>query len=112
MNARSDTTFGGPRLSLQPLLDALPIDPVLARADVVGPGVTAQAALLLGVSTRTLSRYTDSGMDAWTADRLAIGAGWHPLLIWGQDWIDAVAHDQAHVLHEQSAGYALSSPSL
>jgi hypothetical protein len=111
MNRRQDSTLDGPRLPLQPLLDALPIDPVLARPDVIGPGVTAQAALLLGVSTRTLSRYTNRGMDAWTADRLAIGAGWHPLLIWGKDWIDAVSHDQAHVLGEQRAGYALSSPS-
>jgi hypothetical protein len=101
----------GLRLPLQPLLDALPIDFVLARRNVVGPGVIAQAAPLLGVSPRTLHRYRHQGVDAWTADQLAIGAGWHPLLIWGQDWIDAVSHNGHVVTGEERAAYALSWPS-
>jgi hypothetical protein len=102
---------GQTRLPLQPLLDVLPIDRTRARADVTGPGVLAQASLMLQISTRRLQRYHHEGLDPWTADELAIAAGWHPLLVWGQDWIDAVASEAQGVLSEERGGYALSSPS-
>jgi hypothetical protein len=78
------------RLPLEPLLKALPIDRVLARRDVVGPGEIAQAARMLGVSTTTLHRLRRTGLSIWVADRLAITAGLHPLLVWHDDWIDAL----------------------
>ncbi len=78
------------RLPLQPLLDALPIDHQRARPDVAAPGVVAQAAELLAVSTRTVHRLRASGLTPWTADRLAVAAGFHPLAVWGDAWIRAV----------------------
>ena len=78
------------RLPLQPLLDALPIDRQKARPDVTAPGVVAQAAELLAVSTRTVHRLRASGLTPQTADRLAIAAGFHPLAVWGDAWIDAI----------------------
>jgi hypothetical protein len=78
------------RLPLEPLLKALPIDRVLARRDVVGPGEIAQAARMLGVSTTTLHRLRRTGLSIWVADRLAISAGLHPLLVWHDDWADAL----------------------
>jgi hypothetical protein len=83
------------RLPLQPLLDALPIDHTLARPDVRGPGASAQAARQLGVSTRTLHRLRLTGLDLWAADRLAIAAGLHPLTVWREGWIDALADADA-----------------
>ena len=84
---------GVTRLPLEPLLDALPIDRWLGRQDVVGPGVIAQAAALLDASTRTLNRLRHTGLNPWTADRLAIAGGLHPLLVWGEAWIHAIAAD-------------------
>lgn len=78
------------RLPLQPLLDALPIDHQKARPDVAAPGVVAQAADLLAVSTRTVHRLRASGLTPQTADRLAVAAGFHPLAVWGDAWIDAI----------------------
>ncbi len=95
MNPSPATTAPSPgRLPFQPLLDVLPIDWTLARSDVVGPGPIAQAATLLGVTRRTVHRYRNSGLDHWTADRLAITAGCHPLTVWGQDWIHAINLNQ------------------
>jgi len=78
------------RLPLQPLLDALPLDRHLARADVAGPGVISQAAVILDLSTRTLHRLRHTGLDPWKADRLAVAAGTHPYLVWGDAWITAL----------------------
>lgn len=79
------------RLPLQPLLDALPLDPTLARRDVPGPGLIAQAAALLPITVRSLYRYRHNGLDPWTADRLAISAGLHPFTVWGEDWTRTIA---------------------
>ncbi len=97
------------RLPLEPLLDALPIDYCFARQDVVGPGVIAQAARLLDVSTRTLHRLRQTGLNPWTADRLAIAGGLHPLLVWGEAWIDAISADQGHQAHHTRPPYEGSS---
>lgn len=80
------------RLPLQPLLDALPIDHQKARPDVAAPGVAAQAAELLAVSTRTVHRLRVNGLTLPTADRLAVAAGFHPLAVWGDAWIAAIEH--------------------
>jgi hypothetical protein len=107
---RRDEPRGTARLPLQPLLDALPIDRALARQDIVGPGITAQAADLLDVSTRTLHRYRHSGLTPWTADRLAIAAGHHPLAVWGDAWTRAIQAQPARETQEVPTAY--SAPSL
>lgn len=35
-----------------------------------------------GLSRRTWHRYLRDGIDARTADRLAVATGWHPAYIW------------------------------
>lgn len=75
-----------PRLPLQPLLDALPIDQAVARDCGNGPGPIQQAATLLGLTRRTLHRYRHTGLDPRTADRLACKVGLHPLVVWGEAW--------------------------
>lgn len=97
------------RLPLQPLLDALPIDHQLARQDVVGPGVAVQAAALLDVSTRTLHRYRHSGLTPWTADRLAIAAGHHPLAVWGDAWTRSIETQAVPEVRETPVAYRVSS---
>jgi hypothetical protein len=109
MTRDTDSYAGGQnRLPLQALLDVLPIDRTRALADVTGPGVLAQAALMLQVPTRRLQRYRHEGLDPWTADELAITAGWHPLLVWGQDWIDAVTSDAQGLVSEGRVDYVVS----
>ena len=85
------------RLPLQPLLAALRIDHTLARSDVPGPGVAAQAATLLGVSTRTIHRQKHTGISPEAADRLAIAAGLHPILVWGDAWTNAMENNERSV---------------
>ncbi len=97
------------RLPLEPLLDALPIDHCLTRQDVVGPGVIAQAATLLDVSTRTLHRLRHTGLNPWTADRLAIAGGLHPLVVWGEAWMDAIGADHGLQARETRMPYDRSS---
>ena len=87
---RDDVAAGADRLPFQPLLDALPIDHQKARPDVCGPGPVAQAAQLLNVSVRTVHRLRASGLSPWTADRLAVAAGFHPLAIWGDAWVRSI----------------------
>jgi len=103
---RTDAT----RLPREPLRDALPIDRCLGRRDVVGPGVVAQAAALLDVSTRTLHRLRHTGLSPWTADRLAIAGGLHPLLVWGEAWTHAISAD--HRLHARETPEAYDGSSL
>ncbi len=97
------------RLPLRPLLNALPIDRQLARQDVIGPGVVAQAATLLGVSTRSIHRWGRSGLTPWAADRLAIGAGLHPLTVWGDAWIHAIDTGRGLDAREDRQRYETSS---
>ncbi len=97
------------RLPLEPLLVALPIDQRLARQDIVGPGVIAQAATLLDVSTRTLHRLRHTGLNPWTADRLAIAGGIHPLVVWGEAWMHAIGADLGHQAREACRSYDRSS---
>lgn len=108
MTTRARTTDqAGGRLPFEPLLDVLPIDPVLARPDVHGPGVPAQAAALLGVTPRSIHRYRREGLSPHLADRLAIAAGSHPILVWGQSWVDAISADNGRTLSEARGTYVV-----
>lgn len=103
----------GHRLPLQPLLDLLPIDRSLDRPDVVGPGIAEQAARILNISTRSVHRLRNTGMSPWTADRLALAAGYHPFAVWGDRWLEAAASEAAREAREpRSAVYKVVSLSL
>ena len=99
------------RLPFQPLLDLLPIDYTLDRPEIVGPGLAEQAARILNVSTRTVHRLRHTGLSPWTADRLALAAGYHPFAIWGDRWLDAAASEAARGSRE-AAPPAYSAVSL
>jgi hypothetical protein len=47
------------------------------------------AANLLGVTRWAILKWRREGMPAAAADRAAIAAGTHPLLVWGQAWLCA-----------------------
>lgn len=44
----------------------------------------------LKVSTERLARARRLGLSVWTADRLAVRVGFHPLAVWGDEWEVAV----------------------
>lgn len=44
------------------------------------------AARMLGVTSRQIQRWKKDGLTARQADRAAIAADLHPLLVWGQAW--------------------------
>lgn len=77
----------------------LPLDPLLRALGLHGqesngtgdPGPYAQAAEALGVNKRVLLRYRHTGLGPWAADRLAIAAGLHPSVVWGEAWDRAAA---------------------
>lgn len=48
-----------------------------------------QLAQVVGVTPRTIHRWAAAGIPLYAADRAAIAAGTHPLLIWPDDWAAA-----------------------
>ena len=50
-----------------------------------------RAAIQLGVRRDDIPRYRRHGLTPRMADRLAIRAGLHPLLVWGDAWEHAEA---------------------
>lgn len=50
-----------------------------------------RAAVILGVRRDDIPRYRKRGLTPRMADRLAIRAGLHPLLLWGDAWSEAEA---------------------
>jgi hypothetical protein len=93
----TDLYAAGPderRWPLQPLQDAsgLPDESFSRRLHVSGHALTTAA---------------EQGLTDVQADRWAVRLGWHPMSVWGWDWIDAAndrqpAHSRfAAVLREQ-----------
>jgi excisionase family DNA binding protein len=44
----------------------------------------------LKMTPARLARAREIGLSVWTADRLAVGAGFHPVHVWGDEWEIAV----------------------
>lgn len=66
-------------------------DPRLLLLLVTGPDDDdTSVAARLRVDRQQVYRWRTGKVmfDTWTADRLAIRAGYHPSLIWGQQWWD------------------------
>lgn len=64
----------------------LPVQPLL---QLLGNLPHLRAAPLLGVTHRQLCRWLRHGVPITSADNVAVAAGYHPLEVWGQAWIDA-----------------------
>ena len=81
--AVESATGEGQRWALRPLLDAC--------------GLTGLAGLAaeLGVSRDVVTAAGRRGLSDRQADEWAIRVGWHPLLVWGWDWITAATPDTA-----------------
>lgn len=88
--ATRPTRDAGTRLPLEPLLRALGLHGQ-ESSGTGKPGPYAQAAETLGVNKRVLLRYRHTGLGPWVADRLAIAAGLHPRVVWGEAWEQAAA---------------------
>jgi hypothetical protein len=46
-------------------------------------------ARMLGTTARTVHRWKSEGLTPRQADRAAVAAGTHPLLVWGLQWLIA-----------------------
>lgn len=57
----------------------LPLAPLLQR---LGHPNHSAASRLLGVTRRTIVRWSQSGIPPWHADRLAVHVGLHPESLW------------------------------
>lgn len=74
-------------------IDTLPMDPLVERvAWMLGRPVddisNKEVAAALGVTTRTVQRWVarNRQLPAYTSDRLATALGWHPCVIWPEEW--------------------------
>lgn len=61
-----------------------PFQPLMER---IGARSLNDAGVRLGVSGTTLYKYRGEGLSAGVADRLAVGAGLHPAMVW-PEWVD------------------------
>lgn len=71
--------------------------------------MVAQATTLFGVSTRSIHRWKQTGLTAWGADRLAIGAGLHPLTVRGDAWNRAIKTNDGLNARDNRQRYETSS---
>jgi transcriptional regulator with XRE-family HTH domain len=88
-------------MTVQGQFASLPLQPLwdLARAKADEPdGLTATGALgftaarfaeMVGTTPRAVSRWRREGRIPWvSADEAAIRLGYHPVLVWGDDWLN------------------------
>ena len=74
-----------------------PLQPLL---DVSGQSIQ-ELRRRLGVDHKKISAAAADGLTDVQADHWAIALGWHPLSVWGWDWIDLA--DQAAGIHGRLA---------
>jgi hypothetical protein len=71
---------------------SLPVEPLyeLARRKADNGDFTqVDFATMLGVSERAIHRWRERGGIPWTtADEAAISLGLHPMLVWGDAWLN------------------------
>jgi hypothetical protein len=71
----------------------MPFGPIerlaVAKADI-GPLNDGEIAAQLGIARGNVYYYRKAGLTLNMADRLAIGMGLHPILVW-PEWLDVVA---------------------
>lgn len=70
----------------------LPLEPLaaIAAAQHGGPVFTnIDLAKAIGMTDRAINRWKVAGGIPWTsADEAAINLGLHPILVWGDDWLN------------------------
>ncbi len=71
---------------------SLPIEPLFSIAAGMSdnPHFTqAEFARMINVTERAISRWKKQGGIPWmSADEASISIGLHPLLVWGDDWLN------------------------
>jgi DNA-binding transcriptional ArsR family regulator len=70
-----------------------PLQPLI---DVSGQSIQGLRRRI-GVDRKKISAAAADGLTDVQADRWAIALGWHPLSVWGWDWVDLA--DQASGIH-------------
>lgn len=73
-------------------MNSLPYEPLIRAARLLADDTNlsqASLARLVGTSNEAVSRWNVSGEVPWiSADVAAIRLGLHPILVWGDDWLN------------------------
>lgn len=103
---------------------ALPIQPLLRIAEVQADlhrestktGFTHRVfADMIDASEKAVSRWIAAGTIPWvSADEAAIALGYHPILVWGDDWLnvkgdfDRLAAQAVREMQDDAAAFVAS----
>lgn len=90
--------YGGTTVTRNPVRARLNCHPLEEDITAVGSEKRVYsldiAADTFGVSVRTIHRWKQFGLGAIQADRAAVALNLHPLLLWGDDWANAVVRNR------------------
>lgn len=91
MTEERDRTFAS--LPLKPLWDLARVKADIPDDGLMAAGVwgftAAQFAEMCGTSSRAVTRWRKDGRIPWlSADEAAVNLGFHPMLVWGDDWLN------------------------
>jgi hypothetical protein len=121
---RTSTTMStkNPSLPLKPLWDLARVQADIPDDGLMTAGTMGFTAVLfaemVGTTSRAVTRWRKEGQVPWlSADEAAVNLGLHPILVWGDDWLNvkgdfealqAEAHaEMENALIEQIADEAL-----
>lgn len=77
---------------------ALPIEPLLRTLRLDGADTVLEISERFGLHRHRLTRdIADGRISVTAADRIAIRIGLHPILIWGDQWLDPVAYRMGRI---------------
>ena len=96
---------------------SLPVEPLyeLARRKADTADFTqVEFANMIGVSERALHRWRERGGIPWTtADEAAIAIGLHPMLVWGDAWLNVKGdYDQIRATAEREMIDAIAAEGM
>lgn len=71
----------------------MPVEPLIRVAEMMGGEHSKLSqqdlADMIGISSRAITRWRKEGGIPWiSADEAAVAIGLHPLLVWGDDWLN------------------------
>lgn len=88
--------------------ERLPLEPLYQLAARQNPEVSVRVfADMVGTSDRNVTRWKNEGIPWYSADEAAIALGYHPMLVWGDEWLnvkgdfDAICAEVADELEQE-----------